>query len=395
LQYDNYAELQTCVHHCEQNNALLRYFDLVEIVTFIERVHDVDGAVCERYYMENYFQEGISSITMNTLKQYYLTLLKHLDSDKWNDIYTTLKQNQKFKFREQGKMRRYNGMDQSKIGLQLTTQDAHTLTDGPTIFLAQNVENVGKYYVQQTKMPERMFNHIVNQINQNTIVQEKITLVESELEHKLEAKEMDTGEDTYKKAKNDKKMSREVQSPEINKLNRSLAELRTKISSIKIEDEYVPNSQEHQRKWVDKYNPNAYMPNISDTDICEIMALDVDNTKKLLLLLGIGLFVDEKIAHPRYMEIMKRLAYEQNLFVILASSDYIYGTNYQFCHGFVGRDLNNMTQQKMIQAMGRIGRNNQQQEYTVRVRTDDIIHRLLQPAEVNVEADNMNRLFGE
>jgi len=49
----------------------------------------------------------------------------------------------------------------------------------------------------------------------------------------------------------------------------------------------------------------------------------------------------------------------------------------------------------MIQAMGRIGRNNQQQEYTVRVRTDDIIHRLLQPAEVNVEADNMNRLFGE
>ena len=39
------------------------------------------------------------------------------------------------------------------------------------------------------------------------------------------------------------------------------------------------------------------------------------------------------------MEIMKNLADEQKLFMIIASTDYIYGTNYQFCHGFIGKDL--------------------------------------------------------
>ena len=47
------------------------------------------------------------------------------------------------------------------------------------------------------------------------------------------------------------------------------------------------------------------------------MALDVDNNKKMLLLLGIGMFTNENEINPRYMEIMKKLAYEQQLYVIL------------------------------------------------------------------------------
>ena len=402
LLFEDYADLQRCVTHCERNQTLLRYFDLTEVISFIELVHDTENAVNEQFHMTNYFQEGISAITMNSLKRYYLTLLTQINADVWNNIHSNLKQKQRFKFKEQGVMRRYTDMDASKIGLQLTTQDAHTLTDGPTIFLAQNVENVGKYYVQQTKMPERTFSHLMLQIQQNTDVQAKITLAERELEHQLEskdAKDADSGPERKfdkGKTKTDKKANREVSSPEINKLNRLLTELRSQISTVKIDEVYVPNSNNHQQKWVNnRPNSSSYMPNISDTDICEIMALDVDNNKKLLLLLGIGMFVDEKVANPRYMEIMKRLAYEQNLFVILASSDYIYGTNYQFCHGFVGRDLQNMTQQKTIQAMGRIGRNNQQQEYTIRFRTDEMLHQLFHPPTVNKEANNMNRLFCE
>ena len=52
-----------------------------------------------------------------------------------------------------------------------------------------------------------------------------------------------------------------------------------------------------------------------------------------------------------------------------------------------------MTQQKTIQAIGRIGRNNIQQEYTVRFRDDSVLHRLFQHAERNQEAEVMNRLF--
>ena len=103
------------------------------------------------------------------------------------------------------------------------------------------------------------------------------------------------------------------------------------------------------------------------------------------------MFIDN--SNAKYIEIMKKLADEQRLFIIIASSDYIYGTNYQFCHGFIGKDLTNMTQQKTLQAMGRIGRNNIQQDYTIRFRTDEMIMNLFTKPEVNLEADNMCALF--
>jgi len=93
------------------------------------------------------------------------------------------------------------------------------------------------------------------------------------------------------------------------------------------------------------------------------------------------------------MEIMKRLAAEQKMFLIIASSDYIYGTNYQLCHGILGKDLLDMTQQKVIQAIGRVGRGHIQQEYTVRFRDDAIISKLFLPSEDNLEANNICRLF--
>ena len=94
-----------------------------------------------------------------------------------------------------------------------------------------------------------------------------------------------------------------------------------------------------------------------------------------------------------YVEIIKQLAEEQRLFIIIASSDYIYGTNYPFCHGFIGKDLGNLTQQKIIQAMGRIGRNNIQQQYTVRFRDNNMIKKIFERQEYNIEAINLRRLF--
>jgi hypothetical protein len=52
-----------------------------------------------------------------------------------------------------------------------------------------------------------------------------------------------------------------------------------------------------------------------------------------------------------------------------------------------------MTPQKTLQAMGRIGRNNIQQEYTIRFRDDEMIMRLFQKPQVNMEAIIMQRLF--
>jgi hypothetical protein len=79
--------------------------------------------------------------------------------------------------------------------------------------------------------------------------------------------------------------------------------------------------------------------------------------------------------------------------MVIASTDYIYGTNYAFCHGFIGKDLTSMTQQKTLQAMGRIGRNNIQQDYTIRFRDDAMIQQLFEKPADNLEAKNMRALF--
>jgi hypothetical protein len=52
-----------------------------------------------------------------------------------------------------------------------------------------------------------------------------------------------------------------------------------------------------------------------------------------------------------------------------------------------------MTQEKTIQAMGRIGRNKLQQTYTVRFRDDELIKRIFVSSSNKPEVENMNKLF--
>ena len=42
----------------------------------------------------------------------------------------------------------------------------------------------------------------------------------------------------------------------------------------------------------------------------------------------------------------------------------------------ISKDLMNMTQEKMIQAFGRVGRSSSQKSYTLRVRNDELIIKL-------------------
>ena len=106
--------------------------------------------------------------------------------------------------------------------------------------------------------------------------------------------------------------------------------------------------------------------------------------------MGIGVFINHE--NIKYTEIMKKLADDQKLFMIIASSDYIYGTNYQFCHGYISKGLN-LTQEKIIQAMGRVGRNNIQQNYSLRFRDDEQILKLFTPEKDKPEIINMNLLL--
>ena len=129
-------------------------------------------------------------------------------------------------------------------------------------------------------------------------------------------------------------------------------------------------------KWTNKQKiTNEFSCEITDSVVEEIMLLNIAKPWKILLLMGIGVF--DKNPNIKYMEIMKKLAENQKLYLIIASSDYIYGTNYQFCHGYISKDLSHLTQEKLIQAFGRIGRKNNQLDYTIRLRDDELAKKIL------------------
>ena len=121
--------------------------------------------------------------------------------------------------------------------------------------------------------------------------------------------------------------------------------------------------------------------------------------------MGIGVFsneimpcdeqhvVDIREENNNYVEIMKMLAEQKSLYLIIANSDYIYGTNYQFSHCYLGKDMKNMTQEKIIQSIGRIGRQDKNKHFSFRFRSKEQMDILYQIPETSIEAENMNRLF--
>jgi hypothetical protein len=410
-----HSDLVKTAHYCEKNKTLLRYFDLREIIRFIEHIHD-NNYYEEEYSMDAYFDNNIANITMNSLKEYYLELLTHIAGNKWLTIYEHMLSTRKRKYdtplqtvtktkstdstsvREGSVFSRTTSVcgiptktpTERTPGILLTTQDAYTLTDGPTIFLAEDVGKIGTFYIQQSNIAPSVFQSLLSKITKNADLISKIEELEASIMAK-ESKATDSGDGNS----NEKKMAREsgrlcaesqAWMDEINKL-------RKEIRSISLDPMYIPNTKPHQQLWSPhgEIHDRAFVSNIGDETTKQIMMLNVENHYKVLLLLGIGMFVENTCV--AYMEIMKKLADEQRLFMVIASTDYIYGTNYAFCHGFIGKDLTSMTQQKTLQAMGRIGRNNIQQDYTIRFRDDAMIQQLFEKPTENLEAKNMRALF--
>jgi len=421
--YENHADLVECVRHCESNKTLLRYFDLNEIVSFAFYIND-KRFVEEPFILSNYFR-SIAEITMNSLKIYYLDLLKHIDAEKWPAVYKYMKATQVKKFAggsgsREPPMHKSNSIDSvgslqtngpqgsaifrtqsvsdisatvaapkpvtkpsGSSGILITTADAHTLTDGPTIFLTEDAKKIGNFYIQQSEIPKIVFQEILQKIENNN----KISVQIDDLEKKIEL--LEKPNDDKKTKMKDKEDTNK--SPELRELYRSIDVLRNKLRYISLDAEYIPNMKPHQLKWTNKISENAFCPNIGEDSVKEIMSLNVENYLKVLLLLGIGLFIQDVDA--RYLELMKRLAHSQDLFMIIASSDFVFGTNYNFCHGFIGKDMANMTQAKTIQCLGRIGRSAIQSTYTVRFREDEFIYNLFKTPGINMEAVNMSKLF--
>ena len=468
---EEYEEVKQIATNCENYLTLLRYFDLKEVVDFISYVAIKNNFISARMLVYLNF-ETLDDLTMKNIKLYYLKLLKNIKGGTWGAIVTHLKINRIQRILPNhyvdakgnripqksvsigsslssmnkitsdsiirsnsdtsfmnlhntysGELSKQPPITSTNSGggncaVYVTTKDAYTLTDGPTIFLANDVEKIAKFYIQQANIPALVMDEIMKKIEFNNSLNEKIDELERELEFMTEKSNSSSSlasKDGHKLKKESRESSKEGASSSssstnssggVNKMNQmkeQINSLKNMIRSVCLNDTFVPNKIHHLKKWAEEMNvKNAFTSHIEEDTINEIMLLNgVEDNWKILLMMGIGVFSNtngngnmesgEK-RNGRYIEIMKRLADEQKLYMIIASSDYIYGTNYQFCHGYLSKDLD-LTQEKIIQAMGRIGRSNVQQDYTVRFRDDEQIRKLFSEDTEKPEVRNMNRLL--
>ena len=98
---------------------------------------------------------------------------------------------------------------------------------------------------------------------------------------------------------------------------------------------------------------------------------------KILLLMGVAVLTETDDA---YLEIVKQMASLEMLFMVIADFTYLTGTNYQFAHGYFGKDLSNLNQGMVIQALGRIGRGDLL-GCTARVREPGMFEKLFGPQD--------------
>jgi hypothetical protein len=461
---NDYNEILEITRHCENYLTLLRYLDLNEIVKFIKFINDNNTTntkyIPDRFKVDYYF-ESLDDINMKNIKMYYIKLLKNINPVMWDFIYNEFKNKRspeliennavdlkgnKLPFKQNslgpggyssgsnltteslsvGQPLKRTVTDTSifmnktnttpsvtnKIGtsaIYVTTKDAYTLTDGPTIFICDDIEKVAKFCIQQANIPSLVMDDLMKKIEYNNVLNKKIDELEKNVDYLKEAEEAklssnidSSGHNKGKSLKNVRKFNREADNVDNSKgqvarLTREIETYRQMIKNVSLNETFVPNKIHHLKKWAESVGVDAsgtskaFTSNIEESIINDIMLLNgIEDTWKILLMMGIGVFINHE--NIRYTEIMKKMADEQRLYLIIASSDYIYGTNYQFCHGYISKGMK-LTQEKIIQAMGRIGRNNIQQKYSLRFRDDEQIMKIFTANAEKPEIINMNLLF--
>jgi hypothetical protein len=378
--YENYRDMIRSIDHIRGNLTLLRYFDLDRISEFVLYANEHNIFTDQRLEIDRVFPD-LDAVDVQSIKLYYIDILENVCDDMWTEIYTH------FKGREHVVL--------PQGGVLVTSDHAATLTEGPTIFITEEPEKIAMFYLNQSKIPKEYLDNINRCIDSNNRINHKIADLEKSLEDKLkkyEGMENKLANINTEIMKGKKKITRG--DPEILELMNKIENYRGSIKSVKLPDTYIPNKRAHIEKFHknDEIAGSPFTSSISEDDVERIMAINgVDDIWKVLLIMGVGLF--SQTNNITYTEIVKELAEKQSLYLIIAKGDYIYGTNYQFCHGFLSKDLTNMTQEKIVQAIGRIGRSDIQKQYSVRFRNNDMIHRLFRDEPDKIEVRNMNALF--
>jgi hypothetical protein len=368
---DTWEKVRVCVQHLLCNKTVLRYLDVRAIMSFVKYLISIDH-VPPRLMPRIHF-ESIGDITMTGVKLYYLEVLEYLDGSRWDEIYRHEISNRVKPFND---------------SIHITSQDAWTLTDGPTIYLTNDVNRVAQFCLKKAGVPKQMVDDMQAALQFNSKIAKQIAQLEKDIDDK-------DAEDSERDDKDDAKGKKIVSvraKTEVRQLREKVDILRGQIKPLVLNDVCVPNTRAHLERFdKSEYVGRSFSASIDSAVAERILSLSIADNWKILLMMGIGVFATG--GDVSYIEIMKKLATDQRLYLILADSDYIYGTNYQFSHAYLGKDTKDMTQDKTVQAMGRVGRGRLQQSYSVRLRDNTFATKIFMPSSERPELHNMNTLL--
>jgi len=335
-------ELTACITHLRANRILLKYIDLGAILDFIKHVQVPFTSM--------------KDITITNIKTLYLDVLDtHVLSPEVVRI-------------------------PAPSTIHLCSEDAWTCAHGPTMYVVNDVTKIVSYFLKSSAIPADIMNKLIQNLSFNNEIANRVGVLEKDLE---DGNKKDEGKE--------KKMAENRVSDRVKRIQSDISRLQASIKPITLPERFVPNKHDHLKRFdrLDKAS-TAFTSTIDPGAIERVLGLEVSAAWKVLLMMGIAVFSVD--VHPTYMEIVKELTTKECMFAVFATKDFIFGTNYQFANLYIGKDLGvNITQEKIIQTAGRVGRG-KQVPYSIRLRDNIFIERLFMPQK-NVEGDTMRRLF--
>jgi hypothetical protein len=364
-----------------------KFYSCVECCHFI--LHYTK--VIDPTYIDNMFKQN-QLFKAYYIKELYHNLILEMNIEQWDKFIDSF--NVKY---PQNK-----SIEDNIFGHELTTTHSYTLTNGPTLYISDNIEKLCKYFMVKSQINKTMINEIYKKIDYNEKIIEELRKKEKEYEDKV-----------AKFSNNDNIMTNMRLPPDVLETYNQIESLKHNLQELKIDNVYKPNTRDHFKKWAPKNinydEADTFTSVLSNESISSIMNLQcLNKLYKFMIMLGIGIFNNSVIEendeyinsefieseNKQYVEIIKELAQNKSLYMILANSDYIYGTNYQFSHCYLGKDMKDMSQEKIIQCIGRIGRQVKNKHFSFRFRSDKNIRTLYSiPYNDTIEVINMKKLF--
>ena len=280
--------------------------------------------------------------------------------------------------------RNWKSHGEYEVGTNFVSDHAHGLKYGPSIYLTQDYMNVIKFSIHKSNIPKNSLTDIQKNIESNDRIQTRINELENTLTSLLN--------DKFGDKEDVKNNSREIQ-----KIQDDINRLHKKILPITLPYEYIPNTKSHFERFhsTDFHNSNAFSSSLDDDSNRLIMNLDIDPNSSWHFYWVLGYFWTRKIFDEQdYTIYQTQLKSWQNLddFSLSLQTPITYSESIINSHCYLGKDIKNITHEKIIQSIGRVGRKSQNSVFTFRFRNKEHINKFFDLSS-GIETTNMNRLL--